>query len=226
MTLLNGFDLCRAAVAVEGISAPEQSVLMVLAIMADKQAQCWPSVAMLVAKTKLSERAVQNAVKALAYAGHLTRTERPGRGVIYTLHPRINCTPAQDAPVQDVRPAGDAPTPAPPAPNQPRTTKPKKERERGSRVPMNFAPTPASGSITETVMGEWPPGTLAAQVEHFIDHHTTHGTLSLDWQASWRTWVKNWKRFNGQRANHHQRCGTGNHRSTEMADAYRDLGFG
>ncbi|MBW6523453.1 helix-turn-helix domain-containing protein [Sphingomonas sp. RHCKR47] len=224
--MLTGFDLCRAAVAVEGISAPEQSVLMVLAIMADKQAQCWPSVAMLVAKTKLSERAVQNAVKALALAGHMTRTERPGRGVIYSLHPRIVCTPAQDAPVQDVRPAGDAPTPAPPAPNQPRTTKPKKERERGSRVPINFAPEPASGSITAAVMAEWPPGTLAEQVEHFVDHHTTHGTLSLDWQASWRTWVKNWKRFNGQRANHHQRRGTGNHRSTEMADAYRDLGFG
>jgi hypothetical protein len=125
VTILTGFDLCRAAMGVTGISAPEQSVLNVLAIMANDVAQCWPGIngpAGLVGKTKLSERAVQNAVKALAAAGHLTRTERPGKGVIYTVHPRTTCTPAQDAPVQEVRPAGDAPTPAPPAPKLPRTT--------------------------------------------------------------------------------------------------------
>ncbi|WP_267395549.1 MULTISPECIES: hypothetical protein [unclassified Sphingomonas] len=125
MELVTGFDLCRAALAVSNISAPEQSVLMVLAIMADKRAQCWPGIngpMGLTAKTKLSERAVQNAVKALTSAGHLTRDERPGKGVLYTVHPRTSCAPAHDAPVQEMRPAGDAPTPAPPAPKQPRTT--------------------------------------------------------------------------------------------------------
>lgn len=125
MTLCTGFDLCRAALAVTGISAPEQSVLTVLAIMANDQAQCWPAInggAGLTGKTKLSERAVQNATKALEAAGHITRISRPGRGVIYTVHPRTSCTPAQDAPPQEVRPAEDAPTPAPPAPKQPRTT--------------------------------------------------------------------------------------------------------
>lgn len=125
MSLLTGFDLCRAAVAVTDISAPEQSVLMVLAIMANDVAQCWPPIAGqtgLTSKTKLSERAVQNAVKALAAAGHITRDERRGKGVLYTIHPRTSCTPAQDAPAQTVRPAGGAPTPAPRAPKQPITT--------------------------------------------------------------------------------------------------------
>lgn len=144
--MLTGFDLCRAAVAVEGISAPEQSVLMVLAIMADKQAQCWPSVSGLVSRTKLSERAVQNAVKALTAAGHLTRFERPGRGVIYTLHPQsadkveASRSPAPPAPrtscaPHDVRPASPAPSPAPPAPKQPRTTTSPKASPSPKRAP-------------------------------------------------------------------------------------------
>ena len=117
--------------AVEGTSAPEQSVLLVLAVMANDDRQCWPAIngtAGLTGKTKLSERAVQMAVKALAAAGHITRNERPGKGVLYTVHPRTSCTPAHDAPPQESHPgttctpAGDAPTPAPPAPKQPRTT--------------------------------------------------------------------------------------------------------
>lgn len=214
--MLTGFDLCRAAVAVTGISAPEQSVLMVLAIMANDRAQCWPPIGGetgLMSKTKLSERSVQNAVKALTAAGHITRDEKPGRGVLYTVHPRTECTPAANAPAHDMRPAGGASTPAPPAPKQPVTTIPKKiagtAKPKPTRVPSDFAPSAKAGSLTAKAMDDWPPGVLAEQVEHFVDHHTTHGTLSLDWQASWRTWVKNWKRFNADRPRHHRSRGRG-----------------
>jgi len=74
VTLLTGFDLCRAAMNVEGISAPEQSVLNVLAIMANDEARCWPGIngpTGLTGKTKLSERSVQRAVQALKDAGHI-----------------------------------------------------------------------------------------------------------------------------------------------------------
>jgi hypothetical protein len=217
VTLVTGFDLCRAAMSVVGISAPEQSVLNVLAIMANDAAQCWPGIngpTGLVGKTKLSERAVQNAVKSLAAAGHLTRAERPGKGVIYTVHPRTSCTPAQDAPVQEVRPAGGAPTPAPPAPKLPRTTIPSKVAGKhdaaGTLVPLDFTPIVKPDSITGKAMAAWPPGLEAEQVEHFIDRHTTQGTKSLDWQASWRTWVKNWKSFNDKRTHDRRPAYRGN----------------
>jgi hypothetical protein len=134
--MVTGFDLCRAAVAVTGISAPEQSVLMVLAIMANEHAQCWPAIngaTGLTGKTKLKERTVQNATKALEAAGHITRVERPGRGMLYTVHPRTSCTPAGHAPPQEVRPAGGAPTPAGGAPKQPRTTTPSKASPSSER---------------------------------------------------------------------------------------------
>lgn len=35
--------------------------------------------------------------------------------------------------------------------------------------------------------------------EHFRDHHRAKGTTSKDWDASWRTWLANDKRFNPER---------------------------
>lgn len=129
---LTGFDLCRAAIAVEGISAPEQSVLTTLAIMANGDAQCWPGIAGLVAKTKLSERTVQRSLQGLKEAGHINWVEKPGRGRIYIVHPRHSGTPNEATPATatprqpDTRQSGTpvtvAPTPATVAPKQPRTT--------------------------------------------------------------------------------------------------------
>lgn len=206
MTILTGFDLCRAAMSVVGISAPEQAVLNVLAIMANDEARCWPGIngpTGLTGKTKLSERSVQRAVQALKDAGHINWQDLPGRGRIYLVHPRQSDTPATVAPRQTVTPVREAATPATVAPKLPRTTiPPKVERKRdagGTVVPLDFIPIVKPDSITGKAMAAWPPGVEAEQVEHFIDRHTTQGTKSLDWQASWRTWVKNWKSFNGKR---------------------------
>lgn len=72
-------------------------------------------------------------------------------------------------------------------------------RARKTSVPDDFWPECKPGSLTAKAMAAWPPGEVEAQIEHFIDYHRAHGTLSADWQASWRTWVKNWKSFNGHR---------------------------
>jgi hypothetical protein len=214
VTILTGFDLCRAAMGVTGISAPEQSVLNVLAIMANDVAQCWPGIngpTGLVGKTKLSERAVQNAVKALAAAGHLTRTERPGKGVIYTVHPRTACTPAQDAPVQEVRPAGDAPTPAPPAPKLPRTTISPLLNAQAPRKPAGSSSFPCPDGVdpdTPTAHKailreleklsdeEWPPGRI-------VQHAAERG-----WGAIFDPRPQNGNR-NGTGHNHHKRSSNG-----------------
>ena len=214
---MTGFDLCRAAMAAPGVSATERSVLMVLAIMAGKDdARCWPpindtddGVAGLTTRCVLSERAVQRAIQQLVKLGHISRRQLR-HGVIYTVHPSIAATPATGTGVAETGDTltgdGEAARPATQAPNLPKTTTlPKVERKRepvGSTVPLDFAPLVKPDSITGKVMAGWPPGVIAEQVEHFVDRHATQGTKSLDWQASWRTWVKNWKRFNGNRPTH------------------------
>jgi hypothetical protein len=217
VTLLTGFDLCRAAMSVVGISAPEQSVLNVLAVMANDEARCWPGIngpTGLTGKTKLSERSVQRAVQALKDAGHINWQDLPGRGRIYLVHPRQSDTPATVTPRHTVTPVREAPTPATVAPKLPRTTIPPKVAGKhdaaGTLVPLDFTPIVKPDSITGKAMAAWPPGLEAEQVEHFIDRHTTQGTKSLDWQASWRTWVKNWKSFNGKRTHDRRPAYRGN----------------
>lgn len=135
MSAPRGFDLCRAAMAVTGISAPEQSVLLTLAVMANVDARCWPGIngpAGLTGKTKLSERTVQRAVQGLKDAGHINWVDIPGRGRTYVVHPRHSDTSAEPAPVTvtprqtDTRhsdtPVTVTPTPVTVTPKQPRTT--------------------------------------------------------------------------------------------------------
>ena len=96
--------------------------------------RCDPSAALLAQETGLCERSVRAALKVIADAGHMTVRQRSGTTPNYLLHPVdpcSKCTPAGDAPLQEMHPtpAGDAPpplqemhpTPAGDAPKQERT---------------------------------------------------------------------------------------------------------
>jgi hypothetical protein len=124
----------------------EKSVLVALADYADddKGETCWPSIAQLVKKCGWSERAVQKSILSLEQAGHITRLVKPGRGVIYTVHPRTTCTPAPRAPAQD-----SAKTPAPRAPKPLRT--PILEKEDSIRPTDNGARSDVPDAAFEAV---------------------------------------------------------------------------
>jgi hypothetical protein len=95
------------------LPAPKKLVLLALADNANDEGDCYPSIATLIRKCSLSERAVQYAITELVEAGHVSRDVRSGRSTVYRVHPRTSCTPAPDAPVQVVHrtPAPDAPHP-------------------------------------------------------------------------------------------------------------------
>lgn len=185
---LAGFTLCRAAMAVEGITAPEQSVLLTLAVMANEDAQCWPGIAKIVSLTKLSERTVQRAVQGLKDAGHLTWVEKPGRGRTYVVTPRQTGTPIEETPValtpvaltpvtetprQSDTPVTVAPTPVTVTPKQPRTTNPQKaslssgsrEADRYHRLPDGWRPQKPIPEALAAKVAQWPPGKLESEIE-------------------------------------------------------------
>ncbi|MFZ3484257.1 helix-turn-helix domain-containing protein [Sphingomonas sp. 3-13AW] len=85
----------------------EKLVLLALADCANDDGVCWPSIAALVRKCSKSDRTIQAAIKSLAAAGHLSRLERPGKGVLYTIHP----TPEAASPPKRLPPETVAPTP-------------------------------------------------------------------------------------------------------------------
>ena len=101
------------------ICATDKIVLLALADHANDEGRCWPGVGSIKDKCGLSQRGVQNAIKRLCEAGHLSRIERSGTTALYRVHPRTTCTPAGDAPPQEVHP-----TPAPRAPKPSRTINP------------------------------------------------------------------------------------------------------
>jgi hypothetical protein len=57
---------------------------------------------------------------------------------------------------------------------------------------------PVMTGKTAAVVAGWPPGRLEVEVEAMADWHAKEGKLSADWQASWRTWVRNSKRWDAQ----------------------------
>jgi len=112
--------------AVWGLRLPdsEKIVLLALADCANDEGVCWPSMSSLAAKCSKSDRTVQASVKSLEAAGHLTRDERPGRGVLYTIHPSA------------------APETASPEAVSP----PKRLRPRSGFTPEAVSPTPEAAS--------------------------------------------------------------------------------
>jgi hypothetical protein len=94
----------------------QKIVLLALADCANDEGTCWPSIATLAKKCSKSERTVQGVIRELVEAGHLTRIEKLGKGCLYTIHPRSDCTPANVAPPQPL-----PPTPAAAAPKPSRT---------------------------------------------------------------------------------------------------------
>jgi hypothetical protein len=78
----------------------DKMVLLALADAANDDGVTWMAVKSrkgdkldLLTKCSLSERGVQGALKRLVEGGYLTRMDRPGRGVIWTVHPRTSCAP-------------------------------------------------------------------------------------------------------------------------------------
>ena len=206
-----------AAVWPMDLSATDKMVLLALADSANDDGVAWPSIAgrkPLTAKTSLSERAIQKAIKALVAAGHLSRDERIGRGVVYHVHPRTTCTPAQAAPANDVRGERGAGTPARGAPKpstnhhtsgskDPSVSPKRASAKRGTRLPADFV---MPDDWIEWAMADrgWQRRDAESEASTFHDHWIAKPGapgLKLDWQATWRNWVRNSRRngSNGKR---------------------------
>jgi hypothetical protein len=93
-------------------------VALSLADNANDSGDCWPSVANICARTSLSERTVQLAIRELEQTRFLVIRAKSGSSNRYHL------TPAAYAPPQDLHPAADAPTPARAAPQPPQPLHP------------------------------------------------------------------------------------------------------
>lgn len=100
------------------MSPAQKAVLISLSDNANDEGVCWPSIARISQRTCLSARAVQTAIRWLIENNVLAAAERYGRSTVYTV------SPDKFAPLQELHPAGNAPTPAAPAPQPPQMPHP------------------------------------------------------------------------------------------------------
>lgn len=84
--------------AMDVLPTTERFVLLVLADAANDDGITWLPIKgksdkrSITKKTSLSERGVQKSLRTLERDGHISRQERRGHGVVYTVHPRTRCT--------------------------------------------------------------------------------------------------------------------------------------
>jgi hypothetical protein len=72
----------------------------------------------------------------------------------------------------------------------------KRVTSRKSRLAEDWHPQPIDpDSVCGRIIAEWPRGRVEEELARFKDHHLGRGSAMADWQAAWRTWVQNAKRF-------------------------------
>ena len=78
------------------LPAGDKLVLLALADCANDEGKCWPGLASLCAKTGMCKRTLQEALRQLDNARHITRVENPGKGMNYTVHPVAKSAPVEE----------------------------------------------------------------------------------------------------------------------------------
>ena len=238
----------RIMTAVWTVNLPdsEKIVLLALADSANDEGLCWPSMATLASKCSKSDRTVQAAIKSLVARGHMSRSEVPGKGCRYIIHP----TPEATSPPKPLRgeetspPKGATPTPEAASDKPSRTiTSPeaspppsRARREPGvkpHRLPddwkqVRFADGTVAREIVDRRGKEWARAALES-FRNWAANADDRIGRKRDWQRAWANWVIEHDSRHGQRPGQQRVAGndrsgsSSNGRGTTLAAADRFL---
>lgn len=193
------------------ISSTDKLVLLALADWSNDDGACWPSMRQLADKSGLTDRAIRTSIGRLVEAGHLTRSENPGKGVYYTVHPGTSFRP-EDASPRKVVPK----TPERRSSNTPVTiTSPKASPSSRVRArkpasphhrmpedwkPIRFADSTMARSIVDRRGREWAQAALESFRSWAANADDKPGAgRKLDWQQAWAKWIIEQDKRDGQR---------------------------
>lgn len=192
-------------------------VLVALCDAANDDGECFLCVETIAYKCGMGLRTVQGHLIDLETDGFIWREERLGRSSIYSVNvvtledaekntlwvkrQLMKRTPAKSAGVKSAQtPAEPAPTPAVPAEapaepapipvSHPSPNQKNNNKARECILPIDFEPN-ATAKAMAAELGVDHVTELAA----FSDHHTARGSTFKDWQAAFRTWLRNSVKF-------------------------------
>ena len=177
----------------------DKLVLLALADWAHDDGRCWPSITAIAAKSGVSERTVQRALRVAENNGLLTRQEICGKGCQYTLDPRQGVTGDMVSPATNESKRGDTMSPY-----TLRDTLLRKKGGVSAKPPTSKSPQkrPKLDILIDDVIDrdgwiqwaaqnmKWDRRDASPEVERFIDYSQSKGTLHRDWLAAWRKWCR------------------------------------
>lgn len=201
-------------------------VLIALADNANDDGECWPSIATISRKTGICERSVRNSLRHLEGEGWLQTqigAARAGANRYRIVAPRpaldapgIKCPPAPHAAPPGIKcptpPALDAPEPSSITIIEPSlfgedAPKPKKQTRR-CRLPEGWVPN--ERNVEDAISKQFTESEIRDEADKFRDYHAAKATVFADWDAGWRTWIGNARKFAGAgRGGSQRRAGDG-----------------
>lgn len=191
----------------------ELLVLLALADFANDEGRCWPSMSGIAQKARITERGAQKIVRRLEETGWLKIATGGGRGCknSYLITPRnpereavnTEANPERETVNEAETPNGEAINPErrftrtviePSEEEEPLCVSPsKKPPKRGCQLPDGWVPSERNVSDART--RNFSDEEISHEADRFADHHRARGTVFKDWDAAWRTWLGNARKF-------------------------------
>gem|GEM_PF-1815326 len=190
------------------MASTDKMVLLALADAANDDGVTWIALRSkrddkldLMKKCSLSDRAIQSAIKRLCDAGFLSRDERAGRGVIYTVTPEGGSAPTPERRSPPPERGSGAPEGGSgnPSLNHQLTLissgmapKEKPSRKKPSvALPESFPDEPCLTWAKEKVAAKGASVSVAREVDRFRNHAEQNDRRCANWAAAWRNWIDN-----------------------------------
>ena len=165
---------------VDGTTKPLlKFVLVGIANHANPRGEAWPAIDRLSKYTGFSTRSIQRAISELVRMDLLRIEEKPGRTNLYIIR-------AFDESRGDTM-SGVTPCQGGVSPCHPNHKEPSSNNNRASRLPDDFNPSEAN---VEWAKSARPDVDLKDATDQFQDYWLGNGKTKLDWQATWRNWIR------------------------------------
>ena len=186
----------------------ELLVLLALADFANDSGECWPSVAAIGRKARMDERSARRILRKLEASGWVSCDVGGGRHGCsrYIINPD-NASPGQNVRPDKTRtkPGQNEPeTRTPVSPEPSRTVKNRQEeppvggsraRARKPEIPLPDDWVPSDRNMSDAYDRNFTDEEIRHEACQFRDHHLARGNRFRDWDAAWRTWLGNARKF-------------------------------
>jgi hypothetical protein len=192
----------------------EVLVLLAIADYCNDDGECWPAVASIAGKARMTERGVQKICARLIDIGWLEIDIRMGRRGcnLYriktpnTVHPEHGSprTRLQETPnTVPKNPEPRSPEPSltiiKPSEEPPLSPPAEKPAKRRPEIPLPEGWVPSERNIRDAEDRQFSAKEIDHEADRFRNHHHAKGSRYRDWDAAWRTWLGNARKYAGNR---------------------------